>query len=111
MNYAEMNVFLFNFFLIGVNTCYVFPSDSLDPCVGLKCPPGGLCVPSHDGKVAACRCPGSCANHGDSVGSKPVCGSDAVSYDNMCELKKSSCTRNREILIKYQGKCGMYHFP
>ena len=50
-----------------------------------------------------------CSSYGDSVGSRPVCGSDGRDYPNMCELHKSSCLANRMIDVKFQGACGKYY--
>lgn len=42
-------------------------------------------------------------------GVEKVCGSDAVTYDNECALKRASCTSQTLINISYVGACGKQH--
>ena len=37
---------------------------------------------------------------------KPVCGSNAVTYTNMCLLKYAEC-KNSSINLAYEGKCSV----
>ncbi|CAG0890931.1 unnamed protein product, partial [Cyprideis torosa] len=84
--------------------CYV-PKSGRDPCAAATCPTGANCVPTSDGLSAKCECPEKCPDYGDSVGSRPVCGSDAREYKNTCELNKRACETKKEITIRYQGAC------
>ncbi|PVD37045.1 hypothetical protein C0Q70_04038 [Pomacea canaliculata] len=76
-----------------------------DPCEGKVCNYGAKCQPSVDGKTARCQCPSECYRYGDNLGSKPVCGSDGMDYNNICELHKAACNKLQDIRVKYYGKC------
>lgn len=88
--------------------CYKYPVGKRDPCEGKVCNYGAKCQPSVDGKTARCQCPSECYRYGDNLGSKPVCGSDGMDYNNICELHKAACNKLQDIRVKYYGKCGMY---
>ncbi|XKL68114.1 hypothetical protein PGB90_003605 [Kerria lacca] len=88
------------------DTCYVFPADSSDPCRNHVCQYGARCIPSEDGRNATCECPLNCPNYGDHSRSRPVCGADGLDYTNHCEMKKTACTSNINITVKYEGYCG-----
>ncbi|XP_059489125.1 agrin-like [Neocloeon triangulifer] len=79
--------------------------DFSDPCRHQKCPPGAKCVPALDGLSAKCECPTECPlSYGDGSSSF-VCGSDGINYANLCELRRSACTKNEDIGVKFYGKC------
>ncbi|KAM9752573.1 agrin isoform 6-T6 [Menidia menidia] len=63
-------------------------------CGGSVCPWGTVCVQNR------CECP-QCPGEGFS----PVCGSDGNTYDNECELRRSSCLRERRIDVAKPGSC------
>ena len=92
------------------DACYVYPPDVKDPCTDKHCSFGAQCVASLDGLAARCQCPDRCDKYGDSVGSRPVCGSDGKDYQNDCEMKRAACRNMKEIGIKYYGRCGEYCF-
>lgn len=35
-----------------------------------------------------------------------MCGSDGVTYDNECALRREGCKDGRNVLIAYRGDCG-----
>ena len=43
--------------LLMTAACYVFPTEQVDPCLHLQCPPGAQCLPDADGRTATCQCP------------------------------------------------------
>lgn len=72
----------------------------LHPCNGVTCLPGEECTVSVYG-LARCECPPAC----EPV-MRPVCGSDDVTYDNLCELHRAVCLRQADIVVSYVGVCG-----
>lgn len=92
-------------FPIVTEACYKFPDGVRDPCIDLNCPFGAECIRSKDGKKAECVCPQKCYTFGDSVGSRPVCGSDGRDYPNDCELRRRACAHNKSIESKFPGRC------
>nr|XP_019567657.1 PREDICTED: agrin isoform X2 [Rhinolophus sinicus] len=79
------------------------PPTPLDACRGMLCGFGAVCEPSADnpGRAACvCRkraCPRVVA---------PVCGSDASTYSNECELLRAQCSQQRRIRLLSRGPCG-----
>ncbi|XP_078366612.1 agrin-like isoform X7 [Oculina patagonica] len=49
--------------------------------------------------------PKSSCNQGCPKKIKQVCGSDNVTYDNRCLLKKTACEKNKEIKVVKKGRC------
>lgn len=88
-----------------IEACYKFPDGVKDPCVDLDCQFGSECIRSRDGKKAECVCPEKCFTYGDSVGSRPVCGSDGRDYPNDCELRRRACSFNITIEPRFSGRC------
>ncbi|XP_033609084.1 agrin isoform X4 [Cryptotermes secundus] len=76
-----------------------------DPCRDKKCPYGARCIASVDGLTATCECPTRCPAYGDHTGSRPVCGSDGIDYKDQCELRRAACAANREVTVRFHGKC------
>ncbi|KAM7099387.1 agrin isoform 1-T1 [Molossus nigricans] len=79
------------------------PPTPPDACRGMLCGFGAVCEPSAEGLGQAscvCRkraCPSVVA---------PVCGSDASTYSNECELQRAQCSQQRRIRLLFRGPCG-----
>ncbi|XP_019624763.1 PREDICTED: follistatin-related protein 1-like isoform X1 [Branchiostoma belcheri] len=74
------------------------PEVKPDVCANVMCGAGRECT-EKDGEPT-CICIRKCPSH-----NKPVCGSNAKSYINHCELHKHACEAGIKIQIKYSGKC------
>lgn len=88
--------------------CYHLDVNAANPCSTKECPFGAKCVPSVDGLGVECVCPLKCPSYGDSSDSRPVCGSDGVDYDNLCQLNKYACANSKQIHVYYNGSCGKF---
>eukprot|EP00071_Canis_lupus_P005900 XP_005620419.1 agrin isoform X4 [Canis lupus familiaris] len=77
------------------------PCGSRDPCSNVTCSFGSTCVRSADGQTATCLCPATC--RGPPEG--PVCGSDGADYPSECQLLRLACTRQENIVKKFDGPC------
>lgn len=88
-----------------VECCYVFPADSVDPCLEKQCPPGAKCVVKPTGEPS-CVCPQHCPQYGDHAASRPLCASDNRDYRDLCHMRKAACTQGKEISLKLHGACG-----
>ena len=77
-------------------------------CRGMLCGFGAVCEPSADepGR-ASCVCKKSSC---PSVVA-PVCGSDASTYSNECELQRAQCSQQRRIRLLRRGPCGEWAGP
>ncbi|XP_075405699.1 agrin [Tenrec ecaudatus] len=75
----------------------------LDACRGMLCGFGAVCEPNAEGPGrAACVCKkGACPSV-----VAPVCGSDASTYSNECELQRAQCSQQRRIRLLSRGACG-----
>ncbi|XP_011384341.1 agrin isoform X2 [Pteropus vampyrus] len=79
------------------------PPTPPDACRGMLCGFGAVCEPNAEGPGRAacvCRtraCPRVVA---------PVCGSDASTYSNECELQRAQCSQQRRIRLLSRGPCG-----
>ncbi|XP_062961532.1 agrin isoform X2 [Cynocephalus volans] len=74
-----------------------------DACRGMLCGFGAVCEPSAENPGrASCVCKkSSCPNV-----VAPVCGSDASTYSNECELQRAQCRQQRRIRLLRRGPCG-----
>lgn len=46
-----------------------------------------------------------CTQNCTDVSVQRICGSNGVTYDNMCELNKSRCELAQDITMLYEGQC------
>ncbi|PRD24741.1 UNVERIFIED_CONTAM: Agrn [Trichonephila clavipes] len=67
------------------------------PCHKHVCHFGSICVVKSG--YAICECP-TCSEEFE-----PVCGTDGISYTNVCKLKQEGCDRNSDIDVAYTGLC------
>uniref|UniRef100_A0A8C7AK28 Agrin n=1 Tax=Neovison vison TaxID=452646 RepID=A0A8C7AK28_NEOVI len=75
----------------------------LDACRGMLCGFGAVCEPSAEGSGrASCVCKKSACP----AVVAPVCGSDASTYSNECELHRAQCSQQRRIRLLSRGPCG-----
>ncbi|XP_044919398.1 agrin isoform X12 [Mustela putorius furo] len=75
----------------------------LDVCRGMLCGFGAVCEPSAEGSGrASCVCKKSACP----AVVAPVCGSDASTYSNECELQRAQCSQQRRIRLLSRGPCG-----
>ncbi|GAB1289362.1 Agrin [Apodemus speciosus] len=74
------------------------PDQTPSPCHGVQCAFGAICTVKN-GK-AVCECQRVCLDTYD-----PVCGSDGVTYGNVCELESMACALGREIQVAHRGPC------
>ncbi|XP_026471084.1 agrin-like [Ctenocephalides felis] len=102
-------IILFQFFCKlaknSVDGCYAFSKEKPNPCVNLQCGYGFTCLVTSDGLSASCHCPERCSNFGDHETSRPLCGSDGLTYDNHCEMLRKSCSTGTLITGKHDGRC------
>ncbi|CAB0033766.1 unnamed protein product [Trichogramma brassicae] len=78
---------------------YVFFYSFAEPCEKTFCAWGMTCVVSDAGQ-AMCQCQKTCPE-----ARLPVCGEDGVTYDNQCQLRRTSCLKRKEMRVKHQGPC------
>uniref|UniRef100_A0A1I7XAX0 Agrin-like n=1 Tax=Heterorhabditis bacteriophora TaxID=37862 RepID=A0A1I7XAX0_HETBA len=71
-----------------------------NPCSNINCSWGSSCHISKNG-TAECRCNKKCE-----LILKPVCGTNGITYDNECELRRLSCEEKSRIEVHHEGTCG-----
>ena len=73
-----------------------------DLCLAKKCQMFANCVMQNS--KAKCVCP-DCSRNSFA---RPVCGSDGMTYVNLCHLRASACSFKSEVLVAKDGACGMF---
>ncbi|XP_046859521.1 serine protease inhibitor Kazal-type 5-like isoform X17 [Xenia sp. Carnegie-2017] len=82
--------------------------EDCDPCLNKVCEYHAKCVKIDD-NTATCKCPQICTDD-----YRPVCGSDNVSYSNLCMMRLTSCKTKTLITKVKDGECdaeGMFKDP
>ncbi|GFQ94824.1 agrin [Trichonephila clavata] len=72
------------------------------PCHKHVCHFGSICVVKSG--YAVCECP-TCSEEFE-----PVCGTDGISYTNVCKLKQEGCDQKTDIDVAYTGLCSEFIF-
>ncbi|CAA9998213.1 unnamed protein product [Nesidiocoris tenuis] len=75
-------------------------SSGVNPCSGMECEYGSYCLVDKEGR-ANCECPPPCEEV-----MRPVCGTDGVTYDSACHLKRQMCLDRGTVKLAYTGVCG-----
>lgn len=92
--------------LVGFGNSHRPCSDRFWPtpvCRGMLCGFGAVCEPSiEDPGRASCVC----KKNACPAVVAPVCGSDASTYSNECELQRAQCVLQRRIRLLRRGPCG-----
>ena len=73
-------------------------------CENKHCDFYGLCK-SLDSSASTCICPDKCPTSTSSATS--VCGSDGVTYESECEMKRASCESKTLITVASRGNCDL----
>ncbi|XP_076328006.1 agrin-like isoform X3 [Tachypleus tridentatus] len=76
-------------------------SEGANPCESVQCGPGQECDIDRYG-IASCKCPSSC----EPV-MRPVCGTDQVTHDNVCEMRRHACIQRTVVAVAYKGVCDL----
>ncbi|XP_071744325.1 agrin isoform X3 [Lepeophtheirus salmonis] len=87
---------LLDLHIVYPDTC----SKGVNPCKLLNCDWGQECEISKQG-ITNCVCPQQCEPI-----IRPICGSDRITYENLCSLRKSACEKRKIISPIHYGICG-----
>ncbi|CAN0035218.1 unnamed protein product [Lampetra planeri] len=83
------------------------PCGAKDPCEGVRCGFGSVCVASAGLQRARCVCPTECppSSSSSSSSSGTVCGSDGRDYPSECELNRQACGAGKVVYKVFDGPC------
>uniref|UniRef100_A0A3F2YQ73 Kazal-like domain-containing protein n=2 Tax=Anopheles albimanus TaxID=7167 RepID=A0A3F2YQ73_ANOAL len=75
-------------------------------CKFVKCPNDQQCIEDQNATphCVTCAIAGDCRGVDRSPKSM-VCGTDGITYPNVCELKRQACLIGRAIPVAYRGRC------
>lgn len=77
---------------------------SSDICENTRCPDGEKCVVNII-EGPSCRCP---TEEDCSRDFEPVCGSDNITYINLCRMRVEACKKGETIVMAKKGVCGKW---
>ena len=72
----------------------------MNQCNLLSCSLGQECAIDKQG-ITSCVCPDYCEPI-----VRPVCASDGITYNNLCEMKRQACKARVKLTPSYIGTCG-----
>ena len=78
---------------------HFIPSDP--SCDSLDCKYYSYCTVPPSG-IATCKCPDPAAC---GASKNRVCGTDGLTYDNICQLTSEACKRYHEVRVQHAGLC------
>ncbi|XP_074654555.1 agrin-like [Tubulanus polymorphus] len=99
LNSPVSSVFLSDKPVEGTAADDQFVKPGVNPCNSVACNPGEECRVDRRGKPR-CSCPDEC-----SPVIRPVCGSDGLTYDNVCELRRQACLNKNDITVDFMAPC------
>ncbi|XP_065087868.1 uncharacterized protein LOC135709451 isoform X2 [Ochlerotatus camptorhynchus] len=78
-------------------------------CRFVQCPDGKHCVEDQNSTPHCVTCTMDCppvdTRTSASATKAVVCGTDGITYRNICELKRKACLTGRAIPVAYRGRC------
>lgn len=70
-----------------------------NPCTHMTCTLNQDCLVNRHGE-AVCVCPFVCP-----LPIEPVCGTDGLTYDSSCHLKREACNKSLQTTVLHAGPC------
>ena len=96
--FALISSFFPHFLFYSVKPTMEPVKPTMDPCFDQTCTYHGECIVDHG--LPKCVCPSNCPNT-----SAPVCGSNGVTYENDCAMRRASCNGQLTITIVSRARC------
>ena len=104
---AQINAIFF-FAFVQINTFRFSQAvDLVASASGFTCVPE--CGPGFECKLGICKRK-QCTQDCSGVAKQQLCGSNGITYNNMCELEKAKCELAREINKVYDGICKLMEY-